>query len=241
VREWLCPGGALAIDEHVGNSRLASSIGRELHEWAESEVLPQYRTLAPEALAQLPQEPHSPLEDSSVSQVVPAVDRMFNVVEIRRRHVFLDHYPLLYYLHSGRDLDAYRHALAVANQLQDAVRQVDPEGGDYVTIVAENGGQGSGIRDRGSGVGSRESGISGQEVAAGAEITAEPDAISARIGELEAQLAKQGEWAQGLEQEIKRKNNEIARLQRQIRRLENGRMMKLMGTIRLKRKAPPRR
>jgi SAM-dependent methyltransferase/uncharacterized protein YbaR (Trm112 family) len=221
VREWLCPGGTLAIDEHVGNSRLASAIGRELHQWAEDEVFPRYRTVPLEALARLPQEPHSPLEDSSVSEVAPLVSRLFDVKEERRRHVFLDHFPLLYYLHSGRDLDAYQHALAIANRLQDAVRLADPEGGDYVTIVAENS-AGEEIRDQKS------------EIRSDADLVA-GDASSVTLAgskELEAQLAEQGEWARGLEREVKRKDEEIARLKGSMRRLENGRVMRLLRVLR---------
>src|SRR5438034_137296 len=79
VQTWLRPGGALALDEHVGNSRLARELAAEVHAWAEGEVLPRYRTLPPETLAKLPQEPHSVLEDSSVERVLPLVRQLFTV------------------------------------------------------------------------------------------------------------------------------------------------------------------
>jgi hypothetical protein len=215
VRGWLRPGGGFAVDEHVGNSRLAGALAAELHQWAEAEVFPRYRTLPPEALATLPQEPHSALEDSSVSRVAPLVRSLFSVQMEQSRHVFLDHYPLLYYLHAGRDLDAYRHALAIANQMQEIVRRVDPEGGDYLTMVAENTG--------GEAAPESEQQLAAPEEGSSAEVPAvplpEPD-LQQRISELEAQWHEQGAWASGLEKELERKNVEIARLQAQLRQRE---------------------
>lgn len=228
VRQWLVLGGALAIDEHVGNSRLAAALGVEVHAWAEAEVFPRYRTLPPEALAALPQEPHSAMEDTSVSQVAPLVSRLFEVRYSRPRHVFLDHYPLLFYLHTGRDLEAYKHALPIANQMQDLVRRVDPDGADYLTVVAEN------VGDRGSGIGDKgpDTGEKGQQEVAGVEVAAPDVDAQARIAEMEARLGELGEWARGLESELKRKNAEIGRLQATIRKLENGLVMRLLRRLR---------
>jgi SAM-dependent methyltransferase/uncharacterized protein YbaR (Trm112 family) len=230
VRDWLRPGGALAVDEHVGNSRLASGIAAELHAWGEAEVLPRYRTLPPETLARLPQEPHSALEDSSVSRVAPLVRTLFNVQMERSRHVFLDHYPLLYYLHAGRDLGAYTHALAIANQLQELVRRVDPEGGDYITIVAENA----------SGNPQSESEAHPRPVEE--PFPAPPAPAPAPIAlderqpdDRETQLREQSAWARGLESELERKNAEIARLKAAYRRLESGRVMRLLKRLGAKR------
>jgi 2-polyprenyl-3-methyl-5-hydroxy-6-metoxy-1,4-benzoquinol methylase/uncharacterized protein YbaR (Trm112 family) len=228
ISTWLSPGGALAIDEHVGNSRLARDLAAQVHAWAEEEVLPRYRTLSQEALDTLPPEPHSALEDSSVSQVLPLVNRLFDVRYSHPRHVFLDHYPLLYYLHTDRDLTAYRHALAIANQMQELVRRADPEGGDYITIVAENSleegseieGQGPLIEDAPRGPG---------EPSTQPTASVEPD--QGRIHTLEAQLAEQGQWARTLETELKRKDAELQRLKATIRRLENGRVMRLLRLL----------
>jgi hypothetical protein len=218
VRDWLRPGGALAVDEHVGNSRLASGIAAELHAWAEAEVFPRYRTLPLDALARLPQEPHSALEDSSVSRVAPLVRALFNVRMERSRHVFLDHYPLLYYLHAGRDLAAYTHALAMANQMQELVRRADPEGGDYITIVAENAGGNP-----------QASKTHPQQPEEPVPAPPEPVALGARQpDDRETQLREQAEWAHGLESELERKNAEIARLKATIHRLESGRIMRLL-------------
>src|SRR5207244_8363030 len=109
-------------------SPLAAALGAALHTWAEVEVFPNYRTLPPEAMSSLPDEPHSALEDSSVSEITPLVSKLFKVQLARPRHMFLDHYPLLYYLYSDRDLTAYHHALAIADHLQELVRRIHPDG-----------------------------------------------------------------------------------------------------------------
>jgi ubiquinone/menaquinone biosynthesis C-methylase UbiE/uncharacterized protein YbaR (Trm112 family) len=220
VRGWLRPGGGFAVDEHVGNSRLAGALAAELHQWAEAEVFPSYRTLPPEALAALPQEPHSALEDSSVSRVAPLVRSLFSVQMEQSRHVFLDHYPLLYYLHAGRDLDAYRHALAIANQMQELVRRVDSEGGDYLTMVAENIG--------GKAAPESEPPLASHEEVPPAEMPAPPSPEPAparpdlreRVVQLESQLREQAAWAQGLESELERKNAALTRMEEQLRQRE---------------------
>lgn len=238
LREWLRPGGALALDEHVGNSKLAATLGGEVHRWAEAEVLPRYRSLPPEALARLPQEPHSALEDSSVNEVVPLVHRLFDVRMERKRHVFLDHYPLLYYLHTGCDLTAYKHALSIANQVQDFVRHVDPEGGDYITLVAENTGVERPSITEPSGD------LTARDVTPAVPLhqdqLEEPTPAQQRAGTLERKLVEQGAWAQHLERELARKNMEIARLNKVVKNMENGRVMRLLRLL-PRRKRPGKR
>jgi len=233
VREWLRPGGALAIDEHTGNSRLARALGEEIHKWAEAEVLPRYRTIQPEAMSGLPDDPHSALEDSSVEQVADAVNRLFKVHTSQPRHVFLDHYPLLYYLHKDRDITAFHHALEIANQMQELVRRADPDGADYVTIIAENapnvqiGMQDPQAVSEPIDSGAAEAEHSDEQVTeAGIHIA--QAAFEERIAELEAQLAEQSSWARGLEREAQSKNEQIARLKAHVQRLEGGRVMKLL-------------
>lgn len=247
VSTWLRLGGALAVDEHVGNSALARALGGAVHAWAETKVLPRYRTVPPDVLARLPQEPHSALEDSAVDQVAPLLHRLFAVREERFRHVFLDHYPLLYYLAADRDLAGFRHALAIANQLQEFVRQVDPDGGDYVTIIAENTGE-----DQGPDAERRESvppeapappeppypdlradlAAAQEQIAALSTVQTDLAAAHQRIADLAAQLQAQTTWAQGIEGELRRKDREIVRLQGVLRRLENGRVIRLLRLFR---------
>jgi 2-polyprenyl-3-methyl-5-hydroxy-6-metoxy-1,4-benzoquinol methylase len=140
VSRWLRPGGGLGIDEHIANSALARSLGAELHRWAVEQVFPRYRSISDEELTGLPAEPHSAMEDAGVDQIVPLVRAMFDVAYEKQRHVVLDHYPLLYYLWKDKDPNSYIYSLEVANQLQELVRLVDPDGGEYVTIVAANRG-----------------------------------------------------------------------------------------------------
>ena len=226
VRVWLNQGGALALDEHVGNSKLAASLGAEIHRWAEAEVFPGYRTLSPEVLARLPQEPHSALEDSSVSEVLPLVRTLFAIEMQRPRHTFLDHYPLLYYLHAGKNMEAYQHALTIANQVQELVRQIDPEGGDYVTIVARNS-----PVDSPTVIESETSLLRPHEQEELPMPPHESPPVEQNAADLEAMLARQAAWAKLLENELDRKNAEIVRLERLLKKIESGRVMRLLRRI----------
>ncbi|MBF6614259.1 MAG: class I SAM-dependent methyltransferase [Chloroflexi bacterium] len=228
LRSWLCPGGALALDEHVGNSRLAAAIGGQVNAWAEAEVFPNYRTLSEEALESLPSEPHSAREDASVDELLPLVRRVFNVRAERARHVFLDHYPLIYYLQEGRDLTAFRHALAIANQLQELIRRVDEEGGDYVTIIAENSTPEAAPPDALPDGAASDSHILEATATAPQPSAPESQAASRRISELERQLAEQSLWAGSLQSELHRKNAELERLSKHLKRLESGLVMRVM-------------
>jgi 2-polyprenyl-3-methyl-5-hydroxy-6-metoxy-1,4-benzoquinol methylase/uncharacterized protein YbaR (Trm112 family) len=138
VSRWLRPGGGFGIDEHIANSALAGAIGAQLHRWAAEQVFPLYKTISDADLAGLPSEPHSAMEDAGADQIVPLVREMFDVVYEKQRHVVLDHFPLLYYLWKGKDPAAYTYSLEIANQMQEFLRLVDPDGGEYVTIVAVN-------------------------------------------------------------------------------------------------------
>jgi hypothetical protein len=138
VGRWLRAGGGLGIDEHIANSALARSLGAELHRWATEQVFPRYKAISDAELAGLPSEPHSAMEDAGADQIVPLVREMFDVAYEKQRHVVLDHYPLLYYLWKGKDPDSYTYSLEIANHIQELLRLVDPDGGEYVTIVAAN-------------------------------------------------------------------------------------------------------
>ncbi|HET9495030.1 MAG TPA: class I SAM-dependent methyltransferase [Chloroflexia bacterium] len=138
MSRWLRPGGGLGIDEHIANSALARALGAELHRWAAENVFPRYRSISDAELAGLPSEPHSAMEDAGADQIVPLVRAMFDVAYEKQRHVVLDHYPLLYYLSKGKNPDSYVHALEIANHIQELLRLADPDGGEYVTIVASN-------------------------------------------------------------------------------------------------------
>lgn len=225
VRFWLRPGGALALDEHIGNSRLAASLQEQMHAWAESEVLQHHHTLGAEELGKLPQESHSPLEDVNSTEIVPTVTRLFSVHSIRYRHVILDHYPLLYYLQQGRDLKAFHHATTIANHIQEWLCAADPEHGDYVTIVATSPApqlahDGPAQADEYSQSATRRSADTTETPAPEGE-GALPEAATLRklekallkIRELERQLGEQGHWARSLEQQIALKDAEIAKLQ----------------------------
>jgi 2-polyprenyl-3-methyl-5-hydroxy-6-metoxy-1,4-benzoquinol methylase/uncharacterized protein YbaR (Trm112 family) len=255
VRKWLRPEGAIAVDEHIANSRLAKTLGEQLHKWAESEVWPRYRTISADELAQLPVEPHSALEDAGVDQVVPLLHEMFDVRYEHRRHVVLDHYPLLYYLWKDKDKGAFIHALEIANHLQELLRRADPDGGEYITIVAVNNPTERTSRTQAPGDGAslvteaarvagdkvndailgERAGPLFNEAGPESESVEELARLRSRVDELEGTLVEQNTWVISLEASHREKDREISRLNDHIRRLENGKVMRLLRLLRRRR------
>ena len=237
---WLRPGGGFAVDEHIAHSRLAGALGARLHAWAAATVFPQYRTLTDRDLADLPPEPHSPLEDAGMAQLLPLLERRFTIAYAQTRHVVLDHYPLLYYLWQSKDPTAYQHGLTIANHLQALLCQADPDGGEYLTVIAANhppadGGQGS-VGSRQSAVGSRQSAVGGDHELDGdrtnSEFRTQNSELVQRVAGLEAALAAQGTWARRLETTIGERDRELAQLRAQLRRVANGRVLRLLARLR---------
>lgn len=225
VRAWLRLDGVLAIDEHVGESRLAGLIQGRMQGWEEAEVLPRYRTLSLDRLSGLPSEPHSPMEDVSRASIVPLVHRLFDVEFERSRHVVFDHYPLLYYLEHNRDIAAFEHATRVANQIGAWLCSIDPEGGDYVTIVAKNTGEqprpetGPEMTKPSHRIPDAEATVHEQAQAPAISwpheaVRRDPWELQRRVSSLEKAEAEQGRWAQSLLLQIQVKDLELARLRR---------------------------
>jgi hypothetical protein len=63
---------------------------------------------------------------------------------------------------------------------------------------------------------------------------------SAQVADLTARLAAQSEWAHSLEQAQIERDREIARLRTHLRRVENGRVMRLLNAINRWRGKSPR-
>jgi 2-polyprenyl-3-methyl-5-hydroxy-6-metoxy-1,4-benzoquinol methylase/uncharacterized protein YbaR (Trm112 family) len=230
IRRWLRPGGGLAVDEHVANSRLAGALGAELHAWAAANVFPRYRSIPDADLARLPTEGHSALEDAGVDLVVPLLRGLFDIAFERRRHVVLDHYPLLYYLWKDKDPAAFLHALEIANQLQELVRRVDPDGGEYLTVVAAN--RPPAAVDAPPPPAPAASEAAPVPAAEPPPPDAEVERLHARVAGLEQALAEQGAWARLLEAAQQDRDRELARLRAHLRRVENGRVMRLLRRFR---------
>jgi 2-polyprenyl-3-methyl-5-hydroxy-6-metoxy-1,4-benzoquinol methylase len=226
VRNWLRPGGCLAVDEHITNSKLAGAIGGELHKWAGREIFPQYQTISKEDLATLPSEPHSAFEDAGAGQIVPLVHRMFSVKYEKARHVVLDHYPLLYYLWKGKKQEAFLNALEIANHLQEILRLVDPDGGEYVTLIATND---TAIEESANvDVTITKDRVAMEESADISTRSAELDSLMTRQLDLEAAFAQQRAWARELEAAVHQRDEEIATLRDHLKRMQSGRVMRLL-------------
>jgi hypothetical protein len=227
MRLWLRPDGVLALDEHIGNSKLAASMLSQMHQWAQMVVFPNHRTIGDDELLKLPDEPHSPREDVGAHQIVPLVHKLFNVQLYRTRHVLFDHYPLLYYLQHERDSVAFQHATNIAAQFEEWLCYADPEGGDYATIIALNREDGPGddeaVRQAGNNPPVTPGATPGTPADPSHAAALQPEheaakgpaanELQARIARLEKQLDEQGQWARSLEQAALRKEEELIKLQ----------------------------
>lgn len=252
LKKWLVPGGAFAVDEHICNSKLARALAAALHNWAANNVFPVYKSISDEELATLPSEPHSEREDASADLIVPLLHKLFTTHLESRRHVFFDHYPLLYYLWRGRDLDAYQKALEITNQFQELVLAVDPDGAEYITLVVENTPPTE--REGASAVSHAAPATEPvsdttqmrleqleSEIAVLRARSDETDALrdqllsaTERSNMLQQALTEQSGWARSLEQAQLAKQREVDQLNRQLRRIEKGRVMRVLRLVRRK-------
>jgi len=149
---------------------------------------------------------------------------MFNVVYEKQRHVVLDHYPLLYYLWKDKDKAAYVDALSIANHLQELLRLVDPDGGEYVTIIALNE-EPAAPQDATE---QQPAQLSPLDNPSPSDETAQ---LQARLAALQAEMEEQSIWARSLEENLKEREAEVDRLQTHIRRIADGRVMRLLDKL----------
>ena len=258
IRSWLRPNGAIAVDEHIKNSQLARSLAAQLHEWAEREVFVHYRTISTSDLAKLPSEAHSALEDAGADQVVPLLHEMFDIEFEKERHVVLDHYALLYYLWRHKNKDAYINALDITNHLQELLRLVDPDGGEYITIIGTNdlpetASEANTFREdvEGTSLAHYTEGPSIQNSPSanakadliGKDLDMLPDSgISSTISqeihnpaertvEREIIPTEHQLWVSSLENALKDRDEEVTKLREHLRRVETGRVMRILNWL----------
>jgi 2-polyprenyl-3-methyl-5-hydroxy-6-metoxy-1,4-benzoquinol methylase len=142
LREWLRPGGVIAIDEHVGTNPTVLAVSQAMFRWADAEVYPKVRTFDPRKLHHLPETAHSALEGAGSEDLIQAVTHNFSVESFSSRYVSLDYFPFLYYLWRDLDIPAYNYAADVVSHLCQLLAEAFPEGAEYVTLVGrkESGG-----------------------------------------------------------------------------------------------------
>ena len=132
----------------------------------------------------------------------------------------------------SKDPTAFLHALEIANQFQELVRRVDPDGGEYITVVAAN---------RPPPAQEPAPVAPPAPLAPRLRRRRKPQpraripkwsALRARAADLEQALAAQGAWARSLEAAQQDRDRELARLRTHLRRVENGRVMRLLRRLR---------
>jgi 2-polyprenyl-3-methyl-5-hydroxy-6-metoxy-1,4-benzoquinol methylase/uncharacterized protein YbaR (Trm112 family) len=135
LREWLRPGGVIAIDEHVGTNPTVLAVSKAMFRWGDAQVYPKVRTFDPRKLHHLPETAHSALEGVGSEDLIQAVTHNFNVESFSSRYVSLDYFPFLYYLWRDLDVTAYNYAADVVSHLCQLLAEAFPEGAEYVTLV----------------------------------------------------------------------------------------------------------
>jgi SAM-dependent methyltransferase len=140
IRQWLREGGAIGIDEHVGDDPVLQAIRVKMQEWAIHEVYPKARTLDLDVLrASLPTAPHSELEGVGSKDVITATSEHFEVEFYAGRHISLDTFSFLYFIAKEQDPQAYMHASQVIDRLYRLYAQAFPQTVEAAMLVARKG------------------------------------------------------------------------------------------------------
>ncbi|HKP54387.1 MAG TPA: methyltransferase domain-containing protein [Chloroflexia bacterium] len=135
LREWLRPGGVIALDEHVGTNLTILAVSKAMFRWADAEIYPKVRAFDPEKSRGLPETAHSTLEGVGSEALIEAVTHNFSVESFSSRYVSLDYFPILYYLWRDLEVAAYNYAADVVSHLCRLLAEAFPEGAEYVTLV----------------------------------------------------------------------------------------------------------
>ena len=263
LREWLRPGGVIAIDEHVGTNPTVLSVSKAMFRWADAEVYPKVKTFDPRKLHDLPKTAHSALEGAGSEDLIAAVTHNFSVESFSSRYVSLDYFPFLYYLWRDLDVSAYNYAADVVSHLCHLLAAAFPEGAEYVTLVGrkESATLPSDIQNRRVPLAlplDAEGGTEARRLErSNLRITmlkAERAVLSRRLTALEAEVARLrksvaeknshieelSSWALSLQDAANKKNRELERQARLLSKLPRILMRVLDARIARRRKRSPR-
>jgi len=140
LRAWLREDGVIAVDEHIQGDPTLLAVAGEIEKWFEREIAPRFTTLPVEALAGLPRAAHSRLEDAGSDEVLSALTDNFSIHSFDTRYVSLNNFTFMYYLWRDRDPDGYSYAAEVIDRIYKFLKAAYPERAEYVTMVGSKSG-----------------------------------------------------------------------------------------------------
>lgn len=233
LRGWMREGAAIALDEHVRSDHTLQVLWTAMNRWLDEELVPRYATLDLEALRALPEAGSSALEDAGSDELVRALRENFLIDTVSTRYVGLDQFSFLYYLWRDRDLSSYDQASRVVDAIYHLMRRAHPGGAEYVTMVGVktssagpvNEGVARMLEDIEKREGASPGSQSAQEIEKSiSDLNRTIHNKNDHIAELKSMIAQQ-------EAALAAKNAEIARQAQLIRRIESGRIIRLLNRI----------
>ncbi|MGA7732328.1 MAG: methyltransferase domain-containing protein [Chloroflexia bacterium] len=237
VRSWLKDGGGIAVDEHVRDDPILQTMKWALIEWAEAELFPAYRDGSLDDLQGLPTASHSELEGAGSEDVIGAVLDNFELVSFSSRFYALDILSFLQFLTSDLALPAYYRTSHAVDRLYEKLASAFPDRVELVTLIATKSDGAAGSAD--AGIDQARDGLVRKALVAAGLASGQPKHAEILQGHIERlhevieaknrQIADLEDWARGLE-------GALARERRLLKRITNGRVMRLLTLLRMQTK-----
>jgi len=203
IEAMLKVGGVLALDEHFQDDPRNTQLRTALLQEAEGQIFARYRS--PGAGLGLPSHA-SHNEGAGMERLLETIQRYLHIDTPRYRHISMDLLGPLAYLEFGRSAEALGCATGLAALINRAMLRAWPDAAEYVTLVAQKRAE----PPRGP-------------------VLAPP---VSRETQLETRLAACEEALEQLRQTLEVKNEHIRRLEGLLRRISNGRLMRLLNWAR---------
>jgi SAM-dependent methyltransferase len=200
IHQMLRIEGCLAVDDHLQDVRRNLDLRYGMILEAEESIFPAYRN--EQAALVLPSH-HSENEGVGMGEVLQTTERYLYVDEVRYRHINLDLLGPLAFLKFNRSKEAVAYAVELADFLHKAMLRAWPDTVEYMTFVAQ-----------------KRKCLPGRPVFSPPP-SAQEDLLKERLIEYEQELKR-------LHAVVEEKNAHIARLERLLHRIENGRVMRIL-------------
>jgi SAM-dependent methyltransferase len=269
LRGWLREGGAIAVDEHIRSDPTLLAMVGEVEKWFGREIAPRFSTLPVERLGSLPRSAHSRLEDAGSAEVVGALTDNFAIQSFSSRCVSLDIFSFMYYLWRDLDLDAYSYAGEVVDHLYTFMQGAHPDRAEYVTMVGRKSGSPGpatpeiaramlavlGDANPSQVLTGMHGGVTAQLLKEAEDLEAALAVSTAAIETLQSTIASLNQVVHdknayiahlesafaGQEREIARKQATLESQAELLKRIEQGRIMRLVNALTFKRPRKPER
>ncbi len=237
VRSWLGDGGVIGVDEHIRNEPILEGIRDAMLAWAEAEVFPKYRDADSEGdLSGLPTASHSELEGAGSEDVLEAVLDNFELAGFSSRFYGLDAYAFLQYLAYEQDEAVYYNTAYAVDRLYKLYSSAFPEKVELVTLIARK------VDAMGAGDARTSDEVSDPvmeaRAASGKDRPNSIESLKKYVVELQGIVAQKNKQIEELEEWARSMERGIAEQMRLIKRIESGRVMRLLNMLPGNRKRP---